>query len=106
MSRKPVLKEEQELDEIRAAEQQLMLRHKEFAEIPKRIALELKERESTMPPFEEIEVRKRRREHENTLSRGEAKNMLRDQNRSMVLVFLLLLATAALVWWGLKLMQG
>lgn len=106
MSRKTVLKEDLELNELRATERQLKQRHKEFAEIPKRIALELKERESTMPPFEEIEVRKRRREHENTLSRGEAKNMLRDQNRSMALLFLLLLATGTLVWWGFKLMQG
>lgn len=106
MSRTTFFKEDLELNEIRESQQLLLRREKEFAEIPKRLALELKERESTMPPLEEIEERRRRREHENTVSRGEAKNILRDQNRSLMLVFLLMTATGALVWWGLKLMQG
>ncbi len=106
MSRATLLKEDHELSEIRETQQQLLLREKEFAAIPKRLELEMRERESTMPPLEEIEERRRRREHENTVSRGEAKNILRDQNRSLLLVFMLMAATAALVWWGLKLMQG
>ena len=101
-----VLKEDLELNELREHEQQLLQLHKEAAELPKRIARELKERESTMPPLAEIEERKRRREHEETLSRGEAKNILRDQNRSLMLLFLLIAATGSLIWWGLKLMQG
>lgn len=106
MGRKTTFKEDSELDEIRAAEQELRLREKEFAEIPERIARERHERECTMPPLAEIEDRKRRREHENTLSRGEAKNILRDQNRSLLLLFMLLAATGTLIWWGLKLMEG
>ncbi len=106
MSRKALSKEDLELSEILAAEQQLLLRHKEFAEIPKRIAQEQRERECTMPPLAEIEDRKRRREHENTLSRGEAKNLLRDQNRSLMLLFMLIAATGTLIWWGIKLMNG
>ncbi len=106
MSRATLFKEDHELSEIRETQQLLLMREKEFAAIPKRLELEMKERESTMPPLEEIEERRRRREHENTVSRGEAKNILRDQNRSLMLVFLLMTATAALVWWGLKLMKG
>lgn len=106
MSRSIFFKEEQELNELRETEQVLLLRQKEYAEIPKKLAMELRERESTMPPLPEIEDRRRRREHENTVSRGEAKNILRDQNRSIMLLFLLMTATGALVWWGLKLMQG
>ena len=44
--------------------------------------------------------------HENIVSRGEVKNILRDQNRSVALLVLLLAATGSLIWWGLKLMQG
>ncbi|MES2661332.1 MAG: hypothetical protein V4689_22115 [Verrucomicrobiota bacterium] len=106
MSRTTFFKEDQELHELRAHEQALLMRQKEYAEIPKKLAMEQRERESTMPPLPEIEDRRRRREHENTVSRGEAKNILRDQNRSMALLFLLLTATGALVWWGLRLMQG
>lgn len=106
MSRRKPLKEDQELSELRLTEQHLLLRHKEFAEIPKKLALELKERECTMPPLAEIEERKLRIQHEAIVSRGQVNNILRDQNRSLMLLFLLMAATAALIWWGLKLMQG
>lgn len=107
MSRgKKLLKEDLELNALREKEQQLLLQQKEFAEIPKKLALELKERESTMPPLQEIEERKRRLAHEELVSRGEVANILRDQNRSLMLLILLLAATGSLIWWGLKLMQG
>jgi adenylosuccinate lyase len=106
MSRRKLLKEDQELNELLLTEQQLLLRQKEFAEIPKKLALELKERECTMPPLAEIADRERRIQHESIVSRGQVNNILRDQNRSLLLLFLLMTATAALVWWGLKLMQG
>jgi len=54
----------------------------------------------------EIEERKRLREHKDILTRGEAKNILRDQNKSLLLLFILIATTGFLVWWGLKLMQG
>lgn len=106
MGRGKTLKEDLELDQLRETEQQLLLRHKEFSELPKKLAAEIRERESTMPPLAEIEERKRRLAHEEMLSRGEVANILRDQNRSIVLLFMLVAATASLVWWGFKLMQG
>lgn len=106
MSRGKILKEDLELDLLRETEQQLRLKHKEFAEIPKKLAAEMRERESTMPPLAEIEDRKRRLAHEEMVSRGEVANILRDQNRSLLLLILLLAATGSLVWWGIQLMQG
>ncbi len=106
MNRAPLLKEELELDALRETEQQLLLRQLEFAEIPKKIAQEIKDRECTMPPLPEIEDRRRRREHDEIVSRGQMTNILRTQGRSLLLLVLLLTATAALIWWGLKLMQG
>lgn len=106
MSRPPLLKEELELDALRETEQQLLQRQLEFAEIPKKIAQELKERECTMPPLAEIEDRRRRIEHDQIVSRGQVTNILRTQGRSMLLLVLLLAATGSLIWWGLKLMQG
>lgn len=106
MSRNTLFKEDLELNELRETEQQLRRRQKECAEIPKRIAQEIKDRESTMPPLDEIRERTARKRHEQTVSRGEVSNVLRDQNRSLLLLVLLLAATAALVAWGLKLMQG
>ena len=98
--------EDQELLALRQSEQELMRRQKEFADLPRKLAAEMLERERTMPPLPESAERKRRREHEENVSRGEAKNIVRDQRRSLVLLFLLLTATATLIWWGLQLMQG
>ena len=106
MSRAPLLKEDVELNELREAEQQLLQLHKECAEIPRKLALELQERECTMPPLAEIEERRLRRLHEDIVSRGQVTNIHRDQSRSFLLLLLLLTATGTLIWWGMKLMQG
>ncbi len=106
MSRKKTLKEERELDEIRQNQLALARRQKEAAEIPRRLALELEERERTMPPLPEIEERERRLAHENIVSRGEATNLLREQNRSLLLFVTLLAAVGTLIWWGIQLMDG
>jgi hypothetical protein len=106
MSRNTPLPEDLELNELRQREQQLLLLEKECAKLPGKIAQEQAERERTMPPLAEIEDRVRRKAHENIVSRGEATNILRGQNRSILLIFLLLAATGALIWWGIKLMQG
>jgi hypothetical protein len=106
MNRPALFKEDLELDQLRETEQQLMQREKEFAENRKRIARERVERESTMPPLDEIQVREKRRHHEQIVSRGEIANIRRDQNRSLLMLLLLVTATCTLIWWGLRLMQG
>jgi hypothetical protein len=106
MNRPTLFKEELELDQIRETEQQLLQREREFAENRKRIAHERIERESTMPPLDEIQARERRRHHEQIVSRGEVANVRRDQSRSLLLLLLLITATCTLIWWGIRLMQG
>jgi len=106
MSRNPLSMEDLELAQIRETEQQLLKREKEFTANRQRIAQELSERERTMPPLEEIQVRTRRKQHELCVSRGEVVNIQRAQNRSLMLLLLLVAATCMLVWWGVRLMQG
>ncbi len=106
MSRTKLFKEDLELDELREAQQQLVQREREFAENQKRIHRERIERECTMPPLDEIQNRERRKLHEQVVSRGEVANIRRDQNRSLLMLVLLLATTFSLIWWGLKLMQG
>jgi len=106
MARSTRLKEDLELDELIQSQLELRLKEKACAEIPKKLALEIKERESTMPPLLEIEERRKRIIHEQIISRGQLVNIQRDQNRSLTLIFLLLTASASLVWWGMRLMQG
>ncbi|MCB1133379.1 MAG: hypothetical protein KDN05_19820, partial [Verrucomicrobiae bacterium] len=79
---------------------------KEIAENRQRIAEERIERESTIPPLEEIREREARKKYEETVSRGEIANLVRTQNRSLLLLVLLVTAACTLVWWGLRVMQG
>lgn len=106
MSRKILTKEDLELAQLRATEQQLLKREKEFTENRRRLSQERIEREGTLPPLEEVEARARRKQHELCVSRGEVVNILRVQNRSLMLLLLLIAATCTLVWWGVTLMQG
>ena len=105
MSRRVTLKEDLELDELIQREQELVRLQNEYAKLPQKLAQEERDRQNTMPPLEEIEERKRRKNHENTISRGEATNIMRDQSRSVLLLIALLAAIGSLVWWGVKLMQ-
>lgn len=106
MSQPTLFQEELELNELRERERQLLRREKEFEENQKRIARERIERDSTMPPLEEIQLRRKRKQHEMIVSRGEVANVRRDQNRSLALLILLIVTTCTLVWWGLQLMRG
>jgi hypothetical protein len=106
MSRNKFLTEDLELQKIREAEQQLILLEQECAQIPKKLALQQKEQQCTMPPLAEIEDRKRRIAHDQMVSRGEVTNILRDQNRSLLLMVLFASASGSLIWWGIKLIQG
>jgi len=106
MSRRVTLKEDLELDELLQREQELVRLQNEYAKLPQKLAQEERDRQNTMPPLEEIEERKRRKNHENTISRREATNIMRDQSRSVLLLFALLAAIGSLIWWGVKLMQG
>jgi hypothetical protein len=106
MNRTTLFKEDLELDQIRETDQQLAQRQREFAENRKRIAQERIERESMMPPLDEIQARIERKQHEQIVSRGEVANVRRDQNRSLMMLVLLVAATCTLIWWGMQLMQG
>lgn len=106
MSRTPQFKEELELDALLAHEQELRQRELEYANNRKRIEQERIEQESTIPPLEEIKLREQRRKHEEIVSRGEIANVRRDQNRSLIILILLIAATASMVWWGMELMKA
>lgn len=106
MSRSTMFKEDLELDQLRAREEELARREHEFAENHRRMAEERSERERTIPPLEEIQARMERIRHEQSVTRGEIANVRRDQNRSLMLLVLLLAATGTLIWWGLRVMQG
>jgi hypothetical protein len=106
MSRSNLIKEDLELTQLREAEQALMLRQKEAAKVPKKLAQEMRDRDCTMPPLADIEERRRQKEHDQLVSRGQVANIYKDQSRSVLLILLLAATTLALVWWGFKVMKG
>jgi len=106
MNRAKVFKEELELDEVLVKQQELQNRIKEFERNQREIERTRAENERTIPPLREITERERSRHHEEMVSRGEVANVRRDQNQGLLLLFLLITATATLIWWGLRLMQG
>lgn len=106
MSRKTLFKEEHDLNQLHETEQHLRKRERELAEDRRRIAQERLDQESTMPPLDEIRERMERKLHEQSVSRGQVTNVIRDQNRSLMLLLLLITATCTLIWWGMKLMKG
>jgi hypothetical protein len=106
MKRPKQFKEELELDEVLMKQQELQNRMREFERSQREIERNRAENEATIPPLMEIMERERARQHEQQVSRGEIANVRRDQNQGLLLLFLLVAATAALVWWGLQLMGG
>lgn len=106
MSRSAHYSDEMSLDQLRERELELERRRMEFEENHRRLTEERIERETTIPPLEEIQARIERKRHEELASRREVKNERRAQNRSLMMLFLLVAATFTLVWWGMKLMRG
>jgi prefoldin subunit 5 len=106
MKRSTLFQEELELDEVLTKQQELQNRLKEFERNQREIERTRAENERTIPPLSEITEREKWRQHEQLVSRGEVANVRRDQNQGLLLLFLLITATCALVWWGLRLMQG
>ena len=106
MKRPKIFREELELDEVLTKQLELQSRMKEFERNQREIERTRAENERTIPPLREITERERWRQHEQLVSRGEIANVRRDQNQGLLLLFLLISATCALIWWGLRLMQG
>jgi len=103
----PLLQQDElELKEIRELEQQLLRKQQEVADLPRRLERERNERERTMPPLDGLDDRKRAKRHEEAVTRGEFRNVQKAQSKSILLLLTLLCATAALIAWGLRLMEG
>lgn len=102
-----LLQEELEFEKILQEEAELRRKQKEMIELPKKLEREKQERDRTMPPLSDIGDRTRVKRYETEIAtRGAVRNLQRAQGRSLLLIFLLMAATAALIAWGLRLMQG
>lgn len=94
-----------ELEPLDEAQRELDAKIAALKALPQQLELEMIEQESTMPPPEDLEDRKRVRDFEEKAARGQIRNERRTQGRSLLLMFLLLAATAAMVAWVITLTQ-
>lgn len=91
--------DEGEVEEIDLARRQLEEQIAELEALPKQLELEMLEQESTLPPPDTVADRARQRRFEEQAARGQIRNERRTQGRSLLLLFLLLGATAAMISW-------
>ncbi len=101
-----LFEEDAELVELRKTERKLEEAHREFVKLPAKLALEKKERDSTMPPMAEIKERQQINRFEQSLSRGQIENVLRTQRHSLAMMMLLATATLLMLFWAYKIMVG
>ncbi len=86
---------------------ELTAKERLLKEMPDRIRREKIESEMTIPPCEELEERKRARRHEELIvTRGQVQNAVREHDRSLLLLILLVACTLSLGWWAFQLMAG
>lgn len=95
--------EESDLDEILKAQQELEEKIAAAEAVPKQLELEMLEKEATIPAPDDLIERERTKRFEEQATRGQVRNERRTQGRSLLLLFLLLLATAAMISWIVKL---
>lgn len=94
------------LKEIRKRERKLKTLQQEAIELPAKLEKEKRERETTMPPNPDISERKRLKQFEESLSRGQIGNVLRTQRRSFAMMILLFTATCLMLLWAFRIYQG
>lgn len=71
---------------------------------PDRLKRQFEENNATLPPTDDFLERKRQRDFEERATRGKVRNEHKSQRRSLMLLILLVTASACLVAWGIKLM--
>lgn len=99
----PRKKSPDELDQLADASRELDEKIAELEALPSQLEMELLERESTIPPPDDLIERDRHRRFEEQAARGEIRNERRTQGRSLLLMFLMLGALAAVILWIIEL---
>jgi hypothetical protein len=68
---------------------------------------EMQERENTMPPLERVsEITNLKRHEQELATRAQARNVRQNQTRSLLLLITFSVTAAALIAWGLRVMNG
>lgn len=102
-----LFKDEAELQSVREEYKLLLQAEKKLSDLPKLIRREKAELDTLIPPISDQADRERMVQYEQMLAtRKQYRNVLRAQTLSVSMLLMLVLATAALIAWSLRLMQG
>ncbi len=102
-----LFEDEAELESLRKQEKALAQAQKAAIDLPKKLERERIERERTMPPLQSLEERQRLNQYEQMLAtRKHYRNVMKAQTGSVLLLVMLIAATAALIAWSVRLIQG
>ncbi len=95
-----------ELDLFQLAEvsRELVEQRKSLEDRRKRAEQERIEREWTLPPSDVVDASRAQKSHNEAVSWNEIHNVRREQGKSLFMLVLLIVMTATLIWWGLRLM--
>jgi hypothetical protein len=74
-------------------------------QLPEKLKQEHYERMNTLPPSDVVEHRLRENEFEQSFTRSEAGNSLREVERHLWVMLLLIFAVAAVGWWAYRAME-
>lgn len=81
-------------------------KERQLQQLPEQLRRAKRESEMTLPPVEELEQRIRaKKHHEQIVTRGQVENAIREHDRSLVLLILLMACTAAMAWWAYRSMM-
>ncbi len=101
-----LFEEDHELIALRAEEKKLAEVHRELVKLPAKLESDKRDRDATMPPMAEIKERQDINRFEEILSRGQIENVLRTQRHSLGMMLLLAAATAMMLFWAYRIMNG
>lgn len=91
---------EEELRQKRAKQAALEAALRESKALDAKIISEREDRDTLLPPFEEIDEQKKQHQFDEKASRHEVENLRRTLRHNAFLNLLLLIAVIAVLWWA------
>jgi hypothetical protein len=105
MKKSPQSGVQRELDWLDQEEEAILKRMEAAEKNRQKLESDRIEQQAMLPPSELIRSMEARNQIEDRVTRKQDRKIRHDQQLELLKLFLLMLATAALVWWGLILMR-
>ena len=94
-----------DLFQLDEASRELEQRKKTLEDMRRKMEVERSNYENTLPPSDVVSAIEKRKRINMAVSRNDLRNIRQEQRSSTLLLALLIVMTASLIYWGIKLMQ-